>query len=304
MRQCTRFRRDGSPCPNETDYADGWCRSPECPGFKRPEQDWGPESLGAPHGTAKHIRESGDMAVGDLDIDDVEVIRVSRTALDSFRFHHGGDAIAAEVELRSMLEDFLVQSAKQTSRSDYLRLARQGFQLILSPHRDVITGYSTIHRERTWSQVKSGVRSRFKRRPNPQLHVPTREQGPPVDIGGFRATWDASSAHLTVRVKRSYASIAELRAATPDELEAAIRSAAADLGEAAVQQRQDGLFEVTLAGQDWLVAPDAQSLIGVRATRTDAASTSGFEGSAGATVQFSDDSERRSRSELSRANDE
>ena len=67
MKRCNRFRRDGSACTNETGNSDGWCRQPDCPGFRRSDPSRAPEAAGGgPHGTAKHIRETGGLPLGDI----------------------------------------------------------------------------------------------------------------------------------------------------------------------------------------------------------------------------------------------
>lgn len=267
MAVCTRFRRDGARCTNWTEYFDGWCREGGCDGFLRAEQSGAPESVGVPHGTAKHIRMSQDSPIGDVSVEDVHDIRVTVRAMDSFRYHHGGDERAAEIQLRNMLEDFVLKSAHRPTGSGYLRLSRSGFDIVLSPDRGTITGYSTIHRERTWEQVKSGVKSRFKN--GSASTAPRPEAGPPVSMPDFADTFDPASVHLTARVRQSYAQIADAQnggspKTSHTELEAAIREAVGKWKSGTVDHLDDGPFEIEINGRYWLTSPDCRVLIGVR----------------------------------------
>ncbi|WP_349536597.1 hypothetical protein [Rhodococcus rhodochrous] len=185
-------------------------------------------------------------------------------AVDSFRFHHGGDQRSAEAQLRSMLEDFLLKSASTVSASGYVRLSRQGYSLVLSPDRTAITGYSTVHRERTWEQVKNKVPSRFHRSPTrTSNHAP--EAGPPVPVDQFAEVFDAATVHLTGRVQKSYAKLTDMVESSDAELHAALRADAVQLSTGTVTEREDGLFEIEHAARTWLVSPDCRTLIGVKA---------------------------------------
>ncbi|RZL25398.1 MAG: hypothetical protein EOP31_09820 [Rhodococcus sp. (in: high G+C Gram-positive bacteria)] len=260
MSVCTRFRRDGVRCTNQTEYVDGWCRADECDGFLRAEQSGAPESVGVPHGTAKHIRMSRDLPVGDISVEDVHDVRVTVRATDSFRYHHGGDERAAEFQLRNMLEDFLLKSARRPSSGGYLRLSRNGFDVVLSPDRGTITGYSTIHRERTWEQVKSGVKSRFSGRSHGGPGVPRPDIGPPVLAEDFANTFDPASVHLTVRVRQAFARIHALTS----DVDTTIRQSLAQWDPRTLVSIDEGLFEIQADNNFWLVSPDCRVLIGVR----------------------------------------
>ena len=263
MPVCTRFRRDGVRCTNPTEYVDGWCRADGCDGFLRAEQSGAPESVGIPHGTAKHIRMSQDLPVGDISVEDVHDVRVTVRATDSFRYHHGGDERAAEFQLRNMLEDFLLKSARKPSSGGYLRLSRNGFDVVLSPDRGTITGYSTIHRERTWEQVKSGVKSRFSSRSRDGSGAPRPELGPPVSAEDFADTFDPTSVHLTVRVRQAYARL-HTPTAPGDDVDTTIRQTLEQWDPQALVRLEEGLFEIQADNNFWLISSDCRVLIGVR----------------------------------------
>lgn len=157
---CTRYTRDGVHCPNRTDNADRWCRASTCPGYQRATTAAAPERAYGYVGTATHVRDTGRVEV-DLDVDEAETVHVTQRALDSFRYHHGGSEDSARVQLIALLEDLLLKSARRAEPSGYFSLARGGYSVTLSPDRRSIVAYRTAHRERTWAQVRAGVRSRF-----------------------------------------------------------------------------------------------------------------------------------------------
>jgi hypothetical protein len=268
MKRCNRFGHDGSACTNKTDNADGWCREPGCPGFRRPDPSRAPESAGNPSGTPKHIRETGGLSLGDITVEDIAYTHVTTRAIDSFRFHHGGGEREAEVQLRSMLEDFLLKSARRKSIGGFLVLSRDGYDLTLSPSGNGITGYSTVHRERTWEQVKAGVKSRIRAAKARPPSGPPPEPGPAVELSDFGVVFDPASVHLTGRVRTSYAGIAGLKSASNEELDAAIRAASSEFTSGSIDQRADGCFEVSVADRTWLISPDCRLLVGVKSRET------------------------------------
>ena len=260
MKPCTRFREDGSACTNRTDYGDGWCRQADCPGFARPDPELAPTTEGPPSGTVNHIKKTGNLPIGDVTVEDIPTIHVAKNAIDRFRHHHGGNRPEAEVQLRCMLEDFLLKSARSVSSGKRLKLAREGYAIFLSPAGDTITSYSTVHRERTWEQVKSGVKSRFRKASAQEASGPPPERGLQVDLSAFGTTFDPRSAHLTSQTRTSYAKKAGLREVPDEELDASIRAACAEFKSGDVVQRENGCFEIHEGGRIWLVSPDCRSV--------------------------------------------
>ena len=263
--RCNRFREDGSPCRNCTPNADGWCRQDGCPGFVRRDPTSAPITEGGPEGTSRHIAETGGIELTGVAIDDVPAVHVTTHALDSFRFHHGGNTREAAIQLRMMLEDFLVKSSRRISHDGYIRLARDGYVLTLSPAGHTITGYKTVHRERTWEQFKAGVKSRFKSSGKARkASGPVPEPGPKVSLADFQRRFEPDAVYLTGRVRTCFAKIADLRWASEEELDAQIRAACAHFESGKVTHREDGCFEVEVADRIWLLTPDCLKLVGVR----------------------------------------
>lgn len=98
-------------------------------------------------------------------ISTADSIKIRPQAIRSFVFHHGGTEREAEIQIRCMLADFLELSGRTVTTANYLALSRDGYRLDIGPSRNVITGYRSAHRERTWEQVKRGIPSRMNTRP-------------------------------------------------------------------------------------------------------------------------------------------
>ncbi|MBM6401375.1 hypothetical protein [Phycicoccus sonneratiae] len=201
-------------------------------------------------------------------IDEVEDVRVSLTARESFRFHHGGSDAEAEQQLRMMLEDFILKCARDVHRNGYIGLSRQGYELTIAPSMTVITNYSTVHKERTWEQVKAGVRSRFGHTARAS-RGPRPEEGPELPAAAVVATLDPVTAFLTSRTLNAFAKLHGLKHVDDASLEAAIREALSIAMVSGSIGNNDGDTVVAVLHGDftWLLSKDARAVVGVRRTR-------------------------------------
>lgn len=278
--RCERFHADGTRCTNLTRNADRWCRQPGCDGFTRRSSELAPQSSNGPLGLRRRLAATGEDVRLDLEPDEAYEITVSTRATDSFRYHHGGSAAAAEAQIRAMLEDFLVRSTRTRSRRGFIQLSRDGYLLVLTPEATVVTEYVTVHRERTWAQVRAGVRSRFraarKRRAaqsgdEPQPPPARGEPLPPHDVP---AAVDPATVDLAARARHSYDRMLGRPGMTTAELDERIRQSLRELASGRViQTRPSGAVEIEAAGLRWLVSADARLIIGVRRARPATATT-------------------------------
>jgi hypothetical protein len=269
---CQRYHADGTRCTHETRYHDGWCREGDCAGFTRRLPDGAPESKGAPKGTRKHLNATGHVPVG-LDPDEAPDVGLTNRAVDSFRFHHGGSVSSAEAQLRSMLEDFLLRSARRT-RNGFVILARDGYELVLSPELASVTGYSTVHRERTWAQVQAGIKSRFGAKSRGSDRGPSGERPPwraPLWRDRVAAAVNPQTVYLTARARRSFARLLNLDDVDDAELDRQMRTALIELtsGRTTTDRVEPGT-EILAGGLRWLVADNATSIMGVARPRPEA----------------------------------
>lgn len=221
-------------------------------------------------GTRAHVRATRDVPL-DLASDEAYTVRLSQRAVDSFRFHHGGSDPAARSQLHAMLEDFLLSSARRVNTSGTVTLVRSGYLLTLSPSLDVVVGYQSQHRERTWEQVRAGVKSRFGKGAYPPHKIP---KGPPIEADALRTALDPLTCVLTARARTNFDRMVRDGAvvAGPDdaEREAALRDElrrARDTGVAS--RRPDGVFEIAHLMRRWVVSPNALGLLGIGVLRSD-----------------------------------
>lgn len=267
---CRRYDRAGNRCANLTSNRDGWCRQDGCPGYVHaiPHVPEGHLDR-TPRGTRAHVARTRGRPLA-LDVDEIDEVRISQRARDAFRFHHGGTDAGAAAQLTAMLEDFLLLSARTMHANGYVTLAREGFELSLAPSLVVVTGYRTVHKERTWAQVKAGVPSRFGRRRRQRRGGvgDRREPGPPLAVADVLTQLRPDETTVSARAMNGYERLRSLKAATDTELEAALRS---ELAEAVAAGRPgNGTDEYLLhlvAGLTWLISRDARTVVGVRRVR-------------------------------------
>mgnify|MGYP006340855945 FL=1 len=196
-------------------------------------------------------------------------MRVSLTARESFRFHHGGSDVEAEAQLRMMLEDFILKSARDVSRKGYVTLSREGYELVVDPSMAVITNYSTVHKERTWEQVKAGVRSRFGHRARASTG-PYPHRGPDLPAEMVLATLNPGTAFLSSRTLNAFSKLHGMKDVDDGSLQVAVRAALAAAkadGELGSTDRGT-LVAILHGGFTWLVSTDAHVVIGVRRSHT------------------------------------
>jgi hypothetical protein len=275
-RQCARYRRNGEPCPNTTAASDGWCRAPGCPGYVRPRATRDADADGGPgpgrpiFGTRRHVEATRDIEIG-LEIDEIDTVRISRRARDAYLEHHLGTESGAEVALRSMLEDFLLAGARAVSPAGYVTLARDGYLLMLDPELTTVVGYDTVHRERTWEQVKAGVPSRYRRRApkRPPALGPRARPGPPVPAEKLAGSVDPRRIHLASRALTSFDRIRGLSNLDDAALDAAVRAALGDALTRAVPgpRRDSHVTELVADGLSWLVTHDGRTLVAIARQR-------------------------------------
>lgn len=157
-RQCTRHSKDGQRCTAGTVRADRWCGT--CDGYLNAS---GP----APSGQNPRVFGSCETDMPPLDGEDAYEISVTRDAKHAYTARHGGTFEQAEVALRSLLEDALLLG-KHGTRTAAGRWAvgtdKFTYAVYLSPDLEALVHYRTAHAERTWAQVKAGVRSRITHR--------------------------------------------------------------------------------------------------------------------------------------------
>jgi hypothetical protein len=132
------------------------------------------------------------------------------------------------------------ETAKLRSAGNYVLLSQDGYKLVLNAEVTVMTGYVTVHRERTWAQFQAGVASRF---PGGKAEAKRRPLKEPAECRPLQC--DPATVGITRRALRDFAFRAGLRDGTDEEVEAALRTFIAALGaDAAGAVRTDDTIEV------------------------------------------------------------
>ena len=188
MATCGRYDFQGNHCRNSALYADGWCRSDGCPGFLRRSIKEAPEPTRGKFPVSKKTVRTTRSIPANLRADP-RTIKIDGVAVNDFLARHGGNKDVAISQIREMLTDFLDRAAREVSKTGSLALSLEGYRLRINPERNRITGYSTVHRERTWQQIKAGVPSRIGIRevdrtatpPNPTISKPEPALSPEGD---------------------------------------------------------------------------------------------------------------------------
>lgn len=150
---CTRYQSNGARCRNTTARTDRWCGL--CDGFAQAQQQPAPA-------VRRDVRRVLRPAPHGLEPDEAYDIAVSRNAIATYYRWHRTDDRASEAQIRSLLEDAITTGAPSSvdEAGRWIIRLPEGYGLVLSPGRDVVVAYFTSHRERTWQQVRAGVRSR------------------------------------------------------------------------------------------------------------------------------------------------
>jgi hypothetical protein len=90
-----------------------------------------------------------------------EAVEIDQAAVRTFAGRHRVDDDTARRELSALLRDAATNGTRRKDADGCHRLSYQGFTVTVSPDGTAVTGYQTSHFERTPSQVRDNVPSRF-----------------------------------------------------------------------------------------------------------------------------------------------
>lgn len=102
---------------------------------------------------------------------DCEAVELSPYAVRTFTGRHRVDEDQAEEELFDLLDDAAIRGRQRRADNGDHLLIVDGFTLVLSPDGATVVDYRTVHAERTPSQVRAKVPSRFhggSKKPSPE----------------------------------------------------------------------------------------------------------------------------------------
>lgn len=88
-------------------------------------------------------------------------VSIDPAAIRAFTGRHRVDEDTARRELAILIRDAAASGTRHRTNDGSHRLSHRGFTIVVSPDGTVVTGYQTSHLERTPSQVRDKVPSRF-----------------------------------------------------------------------------------------------------------------------------------------------
>jgi hypothetical protein len=209
----------------------------------------------------EHDLES-DLAMPNLDEATLDTSRLwvgTRVQL-GFTAHHGTDAQTAIDELRFLVGEALRNGTYRRAVDGFHHLSYQRFAVSVTPDGGTIAGYSTLHYERTPTQVIGGVRSRFGRR---RRSGPRREPGPPLPLPELVAIFDPDVVAIGCTAVSLYAKRSGMDA-DEEKVEAAMRAElaeAADTGTWKESDRGPTAYVLETPTRCWIVAADGGLVI-------------------------------------------
>lgn len=265
---CGRYHADGTPCCNTTHHADTWCREPECGGFRtaEPIADGRSRYLSAPADARADTRL-------DMASEGIADMRVSSGACGSFVARHRGGHRESAVELHAMLPAFVERGEHLRAVDGAWLLELNGFRLVLSADGRTVTGYDTVHAERSFMQLEGGVPSRVGKEARAArrsaLTAPPADGGPPLDGEKAVRRLDIAELHLSPSACIEYEHADRFRVLPDGAFVQALRDAlAADLPNGSVTFSRSLII---LGGGrfQWRLASDGRSLISVRPSGTE-----------------------------------
>lgn len=170
--QCARYSAAGRRCETLTARFDGWCG--ECDGFTQaiePSLEERERKIAANRAARERAAANPGYdrvyETPPLSAEDLGVLEVGQAAIRNFLERHGGSEAAARQQILSLVEDCVTSGSAHRRPSGYwtLSVKKGAYNVSITPDLDLVTNYRTLHAERTWAQVKAGVKSRLSARP-------------------------------------------------------------------------------------------------------------------------------------------
>ncbi|MET8629589.1 AAA family ATPase [Kitasatospora sp. NPDC004669] len=255
-RVCSRFHLDGERCTLPTRNADGWCRDGSCGGFRTSSVPERPTPRSLPR-----VPADADLGTG-LEASEAFLgrLRVTRAAVRAFVTAHGGSEQEAEAEIRGVIATFLTDGRQAQQTDGYRLVDLNGYRLVLSHDGTALTGYRSVHGERSPAQHLAGVPSRYG-------------SSGPATVGRCPALQDTAAVRaLTVEqiqvsaeARAAYADLTPERSDRTDAFLDRLRAAlAADLSGGHIETQPRGNHLVLGSARTWSLSPDGGSVLFVR----------------------------------------
>ncbi len=260
---CSRFHPDGRPCARPAGHGDGWCREPGCGGFRTSDPLLVPGVRRLPPAPGRASWQRLDQSAAET-----ARVRVSAGARTAFVHQHRGASREASVELHSMLRPFLTNGIHHRRPDGHWVLDLHGYRLVLSPDADTITGYYSIHSERSFAQFEAGIPSRVGKKARAHRRsalTPARpETSSPLTDNVVVRQLSSEQLHVTSSACGRFERLRPGSRELPDEefLQALRNALASDLRTAGII-RENGRLLVTTDRLEWHLTADGRTVTNV-----------------------------------------
>ncbi|MEU6232242.1 AAA family ATPase [Kitasatospora sp. NPDC047058] len=255
---CSRFHSDGTRCELPTGNADGWCRDASCGGYRTSSPPERPPTRYLPR-----VPADADLGAGLEPSEEFFAgLRVTRAASQAFVTAHGGSPQEAEAEIRSVLTAFLTEGRQAQQPDGYRLVDLHGYRFVLSPDGTALTGYRSVHGERSPAQFIAGVPSRY-RGPGSGNDA---GRGPGLDdVAAVRAL-AAEDIQVSSDTRTVFAGLTPDQPGTsaPGFLGRLQHSLAADLADGHIEIASRGNLMVRGRTLTWTLTPDGRAVVFVR----------------------------------------
>ncbi|MEU8511015.1 AAA family ATPase [Kitasatospora sp. NPDC048722] len=254
-RVCSRFHLDGQRCELPTQNADGWCRDSSCGGFRTSSVPERPTPRNLPR-----VPADADLGTG-LEASEAFLgrLRVTRAAVRAFVTAHGGSDQEAEAEIRGVIATFLTNGRQAQQTDGYRLVDLSGYRFVLSHDGTALTGYRSVHGERSPAQYLAGIPSRYR------VSGLAADRGPALqDTAAVRAL-TVEQIQVSAEARTAYADLASDRSDQSDAFLSRLRNAlAADLSGGHIETQPRGNHLVLGPSRTWNLSPDGGSVLFVR----------------------------------------
>jgi hypothetical protein len=205
-----------------------------------------------------------------IDAIDPRRVGITRTAASHYVTHHpeatGSALRQARQQIRELLGDMLADERTlwEGEPGGLLTAVLKGYRLVLVPGGEAVVAYGTVHRFRTWQQVKAGVPSPVKgerQRRRIQRHIDLLAEL--ARAAGAEVRRRDGSTRLTVTGPRGRVVVHGRHLTSRRKVYAAGAVISRHIGLELARDPEPGDGPVTLA-DGWLTLPEAEAANGPR----------------------------------------
>ncbi|MEW1907454.1 hypothetical protein AB0442_03220 [Kitasatospora sp. NPDC085895] len=185
---------------------------------------------------------------------------MTRAAVRAFVAAHSGSDQEAEAEIRGVIATFLTDGRQAQQTDGYRLVDLNGYRFVLSHDGTALTGYRSMHGERSPAQYLAGVPSRYR-----FSRLAVTDRGPALqDVAAVRAL-PVEQIQVSAETRSAFADLTSDRPDQTDVFLDRLRNAlAADLSGGHIETQPRGNHLVLGSSRTWNLSPDGSSVLFVR----------------------------------------